>query len=97
MDPLTDEDVDVAEKVTVVRHTGEIASGSENRFHLVITEPHNDSFDGSQLELTFSGLPEDVNVVDVDAWVTTKKNFDRDEDDAMKTPRMTRAIKSPSG
>ena len=83
VDPLTDEDVDVAEKVTVVRHTGEIASGSEDRFHLVITEPHNDSFDGSQLEVTFSGLPEDVNVVDVDAWVTTKKNFDRGKDHLM--------------
>jgi hypothetical protein len=84
VDPLTDEDIDVAQKVTVVRHTGEIASTGKDRFHLVITEPHNDSFDGSQLELTFSGLPEDVNVVDVDAWVTTKKNFDRDKDDPMR-------------
>jgi hypothetical protein len=95
VDPLTDEDVDVAEKVTVVRHTGEIASGSENRFHLVITEPHNDSFDGSQLELTFSGLPEDVNVVDVDAWVTTKKNFDRDKDDPMRVAPNSAANQVP--
>ena len=76
VDPLTDEDVDVEEKVTVTRHTGEL--DDETQFMLVITEPHNDSFAGSQLELTFSGLPEDVNVVEVDAWVTTKKNFDRD-------------------
>jgi hypothetical protein len=77
VDPLSDEDVDVDEDVTVTRHTGEIAG--ESRFKLVITEPHNDSFDGSQLELTFSGLPEDVNVVDVDAWVTTTKIFNDDD------------------
>ena len=77
VDPLSDEDVDVDEDVTVVRHTGEI--DGESRFKLVITEPHNDSFDGSQLELTFSGLPEDVNVVDVDAWVTTTKIFGDDD------------------
>jgi hypothetical protein len=83
VDPLTDEDVDVAEKVTVVRHTGEFDDPANKRFKLVVTEPHNDSFDGSQLELTFSGLPEDVNVVDVDAWVTTKKIFDDDDPTTM--------------
>ena len=55
VDPLTDEDVDVEEKVTVTRHTGEL--DDETQFMLVITEPHNDSFAGSQLELTFSGYP----------------------------------------
>ena len=87
VDPLTDDDVDVEDKVTITRHTGEIVVGgrSKSRFTLAITEPHNDSFTGGQLELTFSGLPEDVDIVDVDAWVTTKRNFDRDDDDDMKT------------
>ena len=50
----------------------------EAEFHLVITEAHKDSFDGGQLELKFSGIPEDVTVTDLDAWVTTKKAFDAD-------------------
>ena len=81
VDPLTDDAVDVDEDVTITRHTGEIDGGS--RFKLVITEPHNDSFDGSQLELTFSGLPEDVNVTDVDAWVTTTRIFNDDDPTTM--------------
>ena len=76
VDPLEDDNVDVGQKMTLTRHTGE---PSDAQFHLVITEPHVDSFDGAQLELKFSGIPEDVSVVDLDAWVTTKSDFDNDE------------------
>ena len=77
VDPLTDDSVDVAEKVTLIRHTGKPMGGSE--FHLVITEPHVDSFAGAQLELSFSGIPEDIELVELDAWLTTKKDFDNDD------------------
>ena len=83
VDPLTDDNVKAGQKLTLIRHTGEFASSApgKNQFHLVITEAHNDSFADGQLELTFSGIPEDVEVEGLDAWVTTKKNFDRDEGD----------------
>ena len=76
VDPLTDDNVKVGQKLTLIRHTGKLADSEKNQFHLVITEAHVDSFDNAQLELTFSGMPEDVEVVELDAWVTTKKNFD---------------------
>ena len=74
VDPLTDDNVNVGETLELIRHTGKPSGGTE--FHLVITEAHKDSFDGGQLDLKFSGLPEDVTVTDLDAWVTTKKDFD---------------------
>ena len=73
VDPLTDDNVKVGQTLELIRHTGKPSGGSE--FHLVITEAHKDSFDGGQLELKFSGLPEDVTVTDLDAWVTTKKDL----------------------
>ena len=78
VDPLEDDNVVVGQKVTLTRHTGE---PSDAQFHLVITEPHVDSFTGAQLELKFSGIPEGVNVVDLDAWVTTKSDFDNEDSD----------------
>ena len=77
VDPLTDDNVKVGEKVTLIRHSGKPMGGSE--FHLVITEPHVDSFAGARLELEFSGIPEDVELVALDAWLTTKKDFENDE------------------
>ena len=77
VDPLTDDDVDVGQQVTLIRHTGERASGDKkSQFHLVITEPHVDSFAGGQLELEFSGIPEDVSLTGLDAWLMTAKEFD---------------------
>ena len=74
VDPLIDDNVEAGETLELIRHTGKPSGGSE--FHLVITEAHKDSFDGGQLELKFSGIPEDVTVTSLDAWVTTKKDFD---------------------
>ena len=73
VDPLTDDNVKVGETLELIRHTGKPSGGAE--FHLVITEAHKDSFAGGQLELKFSGLPEGVMVADLDAWVTTEKDF----------------------
>ena len=75
VDPLIDDNVN-ADALELIRHTGKPSSGTE--FHLVITEAHNDSFDGGQLELQFSGIPEGVTVTGLDAWVTTKKLHDAD-------------------
>jgi hypothetical protein len=74
VDPLIDDNVKVGQTLELIRHTGKPDGGAE--FHLVITEAHKDSFDGGQLELKFSGIPEGVTVTDLDAWVTTKKDFD---------------------
>ena len=82
VDPLTDDGVNVGQKLTLIRHTGKPAVAAKNEFHLVITEAHVDSFTGAQLELSFSGIPEDVELIALDAWVTTKKLHD---EDPMKT------------
>ena len=86
VDPLTDDSVKVGQKLTLIRHSGEPADDEKTLFHLVITEPHNDSFDGGRLELSFSGIPDDVTLVGLDAWVTTKKNFDRPKTHDDKVP-----------
>ena len=79
VDPLEDENVKVGQTLTLVRHTGKAAKDDPTEFKLVITEAHIDSFDDAELELKFSGIPDDVDVVDLDAWVTTKKDFDDDD------------------
>ena len=76
VDPLTDDNVEVGQKLTLTRHTGEPSDAKKTVFHLVITEAHVDSFDGGELKLKFSGIPDDIEIVNLDAWVTTKKNFD---------------------
>ena len=100
VDPLTDADVKVGQKLTLIRHSGDPADATKTQFHLVITEPHNDSFDGGRLELSFSGIPEDVELVALDAWVTSKTNFDRPSThaDKVKTddPRNQIPIGSPT-
>ena len=76
VDPLTDDNVEVGQKLTLTRHTGEPSDAKITVFHLVITEAHVDSFDGGELKLKFSGIPDDIEIVNLDAWVTPKKNFD---------------------
>ena len=76
IDPLSDDDV-TADEATLVRHTGS-PTGRDNAFKLVITEPTVDAFDGAQINFEFSGIPDGAEVT-VDAWATTKDNFD-DED-----------------
>ena len=78
VDPLIDDNVAVGQTLELIRHTGKPAD--ESVFKLVITEAHNDSFDDAQLELKFSGIPEGIDIVGLDAWVTTKKKFDADPD-----------------
>ena len=89
VDPLTDDSVDVGQKVTLIRHTGKVAKDGKTEFKLVITEPHVDSFEDAQLELEFSGIPEDVKVEQLDAWATTKRDFDNSETEtAVATKRI---------
>ena len=87
VDPLDDAAVKVGQTLKLIRHSGEPLDDAKTQFHLVITEPHNDSFDDANLRLSFSGIPEDVELVELDAWVTSKKNFDRpkDHDDKVVT------------
>ena len=53
---------------------------------LVVAEPHNDSFNGANLRLEFSGIPDDVEI-DLDAWLTTKSNYEKDDDDPRRRRR----------
>ena len=93
VDPLTDDDVQVGQKLTLTRHTGK-PMGEETEFHLVITEPQNNSFAGGQLELEFSGVPEDVEIVMLDAWLMTEDEFDMGK---TAFPRAVRANQIPIG
>ena len=83
MSPLNDDTVEVAKKLELIRHTGEPESGEKapkGKFMLVVAEPHNDSFDGAKLRLEFDGIPDDVSLT-LDAWVTPKSNYEKDDDD----------------
>jgi hypothetical protein len=80
-DELTDAGVTVKDKVTLIRHTGE-PSGTKTQFKLVIEENTVDAFQNAQLNLEFSGIPEDISVV-VDAWVTTAENVEDGKDPDM--------------
>ena len=85
VDELTDEGADVAKKLTLVRHTGELDEDSaskapEKQFKLVINENTARSFDTAQLKLEFSGIPDDIEV-EIDAWVTTQAFLTDDDDD----------------
>ena len=81
MDPLSDETVDVAKKLELIRHTGSASANQKDpsgKFRLVVEEAHVDSFDGAELNLAFSGIPEDVEI-ELDAWLTTKAIFEEDD------------------
>ena len=78
VDELDDEDVttvfevgdkDVDHKLTLLRHTGEVAADKAEKFVLKITENTVDSFDDAELMLNFSGIPEGFSIA-LDAWVS---------------------------
>ena len=79
VDELTDDGVD-AEEVTLIRHTGK--PDDEMYFKFVLTENAVDSFAGTTIEVEFEGIPDDEDItLEVDAWVTTKDDFDADNVD----------------
>ena len=76
VDELDDDGVDVATTLTLVRHTGK--PENDAKFKLLITENTVRSFDGAQINLEFSGLPDGVEVT-IDAWAATAEALeDRD-------------------
>ena len=87
--PLNDDTVEVDKKLELIRHTGEPGSDDKapkGKFVLVVAEPHNDSFNGANLRLVFSGIPDDVEI-DLDAWLTKKSNYEKDP--AEQSPMVT--------
>ena len=57
VDELDDDGVDVATTLTLIRHTGE-PDGDDTKFKLLIEENTVRSFDGAQINLEFSGIPD---------------------------------------
>ena len=83
VDELNDDGIDVAKGLTLVRHTGELDAGSKtkdpaNQFKLLIMENTVRSFDGAQINLDFSGIPDDVEVT-IDAWVAKASDLKKDD------------------
>jgi hypothetical protein len=74
VDELTDDGV-TAKALEVTRHTGVPVGGASAQFHLVIEENTNDSFEDAEINLEFSGIPEDVTVT-LDAWVATLEEYE---------------------
>ena len=74
VDELVDSGV-TAKALEVTRHTGVPVGGASAQFHLVIEENTNDSFEDAEINLEFSGLPEDVTVT-LDAWVATLEEYE---------------------
>ena len=82
VDELTDDGVEVATTLTLIRHTGD-PDGDDTKFKLLIKENTVRSFDGAQINLEFSGIPDGVEVM-IDAWVATAENVQAmmvDQDD----------------
>ena len=78
VDELTDAGVKVKPAVTLIRHTG--APKSDGKFKLMLTENAADSFNDAEIELTFSGIPDEDDVeITLDAWVITKDDLDDGE------------------
>ena len=77
VDALTDDGVDVHQKVTLLRHNGE-AKDKKSQFVLVLSEATTDAFrGGTELELEFSGIPDDEDVsITLDAWVAEEDDFE---------------------
>ena len=75
VDELTDDGVDAAQPLILTRHTGDPADEDVEMFHLVIEENTVDSFDGANIDLEFSGIPDGVTIT-VDAWVATAEAYD---------------------
>ena len=72
VDELDDDGIDVAEALTLIRHTGDPEDAK--KFKLLIMENTVRSFAGAQINLEFSGIPDDVEVT-IDAWVDTAENL----------------------
>ena len=76
-DELTDDGVDVDDKVTLIRHTGKPEKDAPTMFKLVLEENTVSSFNGTEIDLEFFGIPDDEDVsIKVDAWVASKDDFD---------------------
>ena len=78
VDELDDDGIDVAETLTLIRHTGD--PEGETKFKLLIMENTVRSFTGAQINLEFSGIPDDVEVT-IDAWAATAEDLAGDGDD----------------
>ena len=93
VDELTDAGIDVAKKLTLVRHTGKLPDNDKDPkgyFKLVIMENTVRSFAEAQINLDFSGIPDDIEVT-IDAWVGTVEALEDDDDtnDVMPTAPTT--------
>ena len=73
VDELDDDGVDVATTLTLIRHTGKSEEGT-TKFKLLIEENTVRSFDGAQINLEFSGIPDGVEVT-IDAWAATAEDL----------------------
>ena len=76
VDELTDDGIDVDTKVSLIRHTGKPDNGGQ--FKLLIMENTVLSFDGAQINLEFSGIPDEVEVT-IDAWVAKASDLEDDD------------------
>ena len=99
VDELTDEGIDVAKGLTLVRHTGVLDADSKtdkppNKFKLLIMENTVRAFDDAQINLAFSGIPDDVEVT-IDAWVA--KASDLEEDDFVVDQTLTQEVVVENG
>ena len=99
VDELTDEGIDVAKGLTLVRHTGVLDDDSKskapaNKFKLLIMENTVRAFDNAQINLDFSGIPDDVEVT-IDAWVA--KASDLEEDDFVVDQILNQAADAVEG
>ena len=74
VDELTDDGVDVATTLTLVRHSGD-PDGDAKQFKLLIMENTVRSFTGAQINLEFSGIPDDVEIT-IDAWAATAEDLE---------------------
>ena len=69
----TDDGVDVDTTLTLIRHTGDPEKAA--KFKLFIAENTVRSFADAQINLEFSGIPDDVEVT-IDAWAATAENLE---------------------
>ena len=88
VDELTDAGVKVKPGVTLIRHTG--APKGDGKFKLMLTENAVDSFTDVEIELTFSGIPDEDDVeLTLDAWVITKDDLDDGGDPGVSTNQLS--------
>ncbi len=66
VDELTDDGIEVVDTLTLIRHTGR--PDDAKKFKLLIMENTVRSFDNAEINLEFSGIPDDISVT-IDAWV----------------------------